>query len=318
MLALVKRFDSWCAGLVIPAAVLASAAVAAGPDSRAGEDRWVPALAVTAGATFQDQEAAVSSLDVTNAEPFRNPAEGDDLAVSPYVGGNLQLMTPAITAIPGRPRVFAVGEILPTFASSRNVANEGNIQRLEIPPEPGIPELGISGQGSVTTAEVQTLAFGAAIGIAFPFEVRGFQLRLKPSAGWIRYEVDVEGSVHRAICDGGGNRCKTIVPDPPLPPIPGFARLIELQGGDSQWFNAIGPGLEIEMDVYRVGSFGVSVYLDGHAYRVLGDRTVDFSDSATFTDPLGGPDTYTADWSFEIDPWIYRAGLGFRIHWLGD
>jgi hypothetical protein len=308
----VNRFSSWCACLAILATVETSA-VAAGPDPRGGEDRWVPALAATSGVTIQDQEAAVASLDVTNGAPLRNPADGDDLAVSPYVGANLQLMTPAIPAIPGRPRVFATGEILPTFASSRNIANEGNASSFGFPPELGqFPDVAITGQGSVTTAEVQTLAFGAAIGIAFPFEVRGRQLRLKPSAGWIRYEVDVEGSVLSAICDGGGSRCRTDATPP------GFARLIELQGSDSQWFDGIGPGLEIEMDVYRLGSFGVSLFLDGHAYRVLGDRTVDFSDSVTFTDPLGGPDTYVADWSFEVDPWIYRAGLGIRIHWLGN
>ena len=310
----VNRFSSRCAGLVILAA-LATSGVAAEPDaaSRAGEDRWVPALALTSGFTIQDQKASVSSLDVTNGVPLRNPAKGDDVAVSPYVGGNVQLMTPAITAIPGHLRVFATGEILPTFAASRNIANEGNPSEFEFPSDPGqIPELAIKGQGSVTTAEIQTLAFGAAIGIAFPFEVRGYQLRLKPSAGWIRYEVAVEGAVLHAICAGGGTLCRTDA----IPP--GFARLIELRGSDSQWFNGIGPGLEIEMDVHRSGSFGVSLFLDGHAYRVLGDRSVEFSDSATFTDPLGGPDTYVANWSFEVDPWIYRAGLGVRFHWLGN
>ena len=30
-----------------------------------------------------------------------------------------------------------------------------------------------------------------------------------------------------------------------------------------------------------------------------------------------GPDTYNAKWSFEVDPWQYRAILGVRFHWLG-
>jgi hypothetical protein len=312
MLASVNHFRSCCTGLTIATVVLASAAVAEGPDRRAGEDRWVPALAVVSGVTIQDQEAAVSSFDFTNAAPLRNPTDGNDLAVSPYVGANLQLMAPAITAIPGRPRVFAAGEILPTFAVSRNIANEGNPSEFAFPPGLGqIPELGITGQGSQTTAEVQTLAYGAAVGVAFPFVVRGFQLRAKPSVGWIRYEVAVEGTVHAAFCAGGGNLCRTDA----FPP--GFARLVDLRGGDSQWFNGIGPGLEIEMDVYRFSQFGVSVFLDGHAYRVLGNRSVEFSDSIAITDDLGGPDTYAANWSFEVDPWIYRAGLGLRIHWLG-
>jgi len=313
MLASVNRLCSWCAGLAIAQAILASAALAADPDSRAGEKRWVPALALTSGLTIQNQMAAVSSFDVTNSEPLRGPTDGEDLAVSPYVGANVQLMAPAFTGIPGRPRLFATAEILPMFAVSRNIANEGNATGFEFPPFPGqVPELAITGQGSVTTAQVQTLAFGAAVGVAFPFEVRGFPVRLKPSAAWIRYEVDVDGAVLDAKCAQGGRSClEDATP-------PGFARLIELRGSDSQWFDGVGPGLEIEMDVHRVGTFGVSLYLDGYAYRVVGDRTVEFSDSQTFTDPLGGPDTYVANWSFEVDPWIYRAGLGFRIKWLGE
>jgi hypothetical protein len=35
--------------------------------------------------------------------------------------------------------------------------------------------------------------------------------------------------------------------------------------------------------------------------------------------PFGpfGPDTYTASWSFEVEEWAYRGGLGIRLHWLG-
>jgi hypothetical protein len=28
-------------------------------------------------------------------------------------------------------------------------------------------------------------------------------------------------------------------------------------------------------------------------------------------------DTYTADFSFSVDPILYRGGVGIRFHWLG-
>ncbi len=55
--------------------------------------------------------------------PLRGSVDGDDLAVSPFVGGVLELMTPALP-IPTRPRLFVSGEVLPTFAFKRNVALE--------------------------------------------------------------------------------------------------------------------------------------------------------------------------------------------------
>ena len=141
---------------------------------------------------------------------------------------------------------------------------------------------------------------------------------------------------------------------PPADHIDAQYRQIVLGAQGSQSFNGIGGGLDIEMDVFRVGQLGVSLFLGGRFYRTLGDRTLDLSESATFAYeerlrpvsvdeypdaeyypppedypvPPGGyqygtnvalpEETFTANWSFEVDPWMYRVGLGLRFHWLGS
>jgi hypothetical protein len=393
MLASVNGFVSWSAVFallaVLPAASGAQEEEAkARQEGQAGEDRWVPSLALISGVTIQSQEASIETFNFDYVlDPPDDPkwvwmlnedlsADGDDLAVSPYVGANLELMSPALP-LPGRPRLFLGAEILPTFAAARDVAKIGDptgFAPQDIPPPPlwptdpgdpprvepcddgeggvrlstrecyprfGYTESGILGQGSQTTAEIDTLVFGAAVGVAFPFELRGRPLRVKPSFGWIRYKIDVEGRMLRATCalydptNLESNACisfDVVGPDAGPDGQHGFTREIVLGAQGSQSFNGIGGGLDIEMDVWRVGQFGVSLFLGGRFYRTLGDRTVDLSDEAEFPAETREPsaidppfnaaflpaNTFTAKWSFEVDPWMYRAGLGLRLHWLGS
>jgi hypothetical protein len=340
MRASVNGFISWSVAI----ALLSGLPVASGAQERqAGEDRWVPSLAVISGITIQDQEASVAAIDSTGT-PVVAPTDGDDLAVSPYVGASLALMSPALP-LPGRPRAFLGGEILPTFASTRDVVKVGAPDGFTYPevkffgdeelPRTGFTEDVVLGNGGRTTAEIDTLVLGATVGVAFPFELRGRPLRLKPSFGWIRYKIDVSGRAAKAQCipfttpppaPATSTACVSFDPGGPdfgRPPQFGYTREIEFEAQDSQYFNGIGGGLEIELDTGRVGPFGVSLFLEGRFYRILGDRTVDLGASAFYPE-VGDPPEYlpattvTADWAFEVDPWMYRAGLGLRLHWLGS
>lgn len=299
------------------------------PTKQAGEDRWVPSLAITSGVTIQNQEGFADSILFEDMSltpiPLRGPVNGNDNAVSPFVGGALELMAPALS-IPTRPRLFVSGEILPTFASSRDLALEGDPSCIR-GPEPDAPcardevpgtrrrgfgELGANGQGTKTSAQVDTLVFGASLGVAFPLQFGKRQLRIKPSVGWINYEVDAEGLVVDPDCD----------PDILCTDVritPGFLRETILTASDSQRFNAIGPGLDIEMDAGRYGPLGVSLFVGGRAYAVVGDRTISFSAMETFTDQISAPgtDRAVAQFEVEVDPWIYRTHVGIRFHWLG-
>jgi hypothetical protein len=318
------------------------------PAQRAGEDRWVPSLAITGGATIQEQQGSADSFLFEDMSPIRGFVDGDDLAASPFVGGSLELMAPALP-IPTRPRLFVSGEILPTFASDREVALEGDPDCVR-GPEPDAPcasdpgglsgvgfgEDGANGQGTSTTAKVGSLAFGASLGVAFPFQVRKRQLRIKPSVGWINYEVEAEGFVVDAACNPA-SRCNDVTtPNPSPPPANllnhGYLRETILTASDSQRFNGIGPGLDIEMDAGRFGPLGVSLFLGGGAYYIVGDRTLSFraekelfdqprhndvDDNDPSTDIVFPPGKGVGEFEVEVDPWMYRAHVGIRIQWLG-
>ncbi len=317
--------------------------------SRAGTDsRWIPSFALTGGVTWGQQHAIVASdcrapgsdppaaTSCDPAEPgfgseLRPGDKGEDRAVTPYVGGNLQLLTPALATI-GRPRLFVDVELPYHFGIDRNVAQNQRPTGLREPEGEGITEQldenALLGAGSRTRSEIQGLVFGASAGVSFAFEAWGRQLRLKPSAGWIRYEIDVRGRVESGIC----NNANVNHPNPNvrerdtcdldgrnLGMTRGFTRTVTLLADDTQWFDGVGPGLELEMDAGRFGPFGLSLFLGGEAYYLFGDRTIALSATRTIgPDTLGDPVDYHADFSLRVAPWLYRAGLGMRFSWLGD
>jgi len=331
------------------------------PARQAGENRWVPSLAITSGATIQQQQGfADSCLFPGNTSPdscntrgdppdptLRGFVDRDDLAVSPFVGGALELMTPALP-IPGRPRLFASGELLPTFAPDRHLAIEGDPGCVRgSKPDAGCAKNGgeatfqeedAIGVGSRTSARVDTLVYGASLGVAFPARIGKRQLRIKPSVGWINYKVETEALVVDAACNPT-DRCLN-VPDR-LDPLKvqdyGYLRERTLTANGSQRFNGIGPGLDVEMDTGRFGPIGSSLFLGARAYRILDNRTISFGTEERFpeqrsappnppSNPLGDPPDRTvfepeADigrFEVKVDPWIFRAHLGIRFYWLGS
>ena len=95
---------------------------------------------------------------------------------------------------------------------------------------------------------------------------------------------------------------------------------VTLERNESEVFQGVGPGLEVEMDTVRMGPFMLSLFANGRGIKVLGDRKVAFSDSTTVTDPAMIPPTTTfdADWEFEKKPWIFGGGVGVRFRWLPE
>ncbi|HEY8153574.1 MAG TPA: hypothetical protein VII72_05540 [Myxococcota bacterium] len=321
-------------GALLALQVLSPSAVRAqdGADGgQAGEDRWVPSFSITGGALIQNQDGFVDSFQFedggTTPVALQGVVDGNDLNVAPFVGMNLEVMSPAIP-IPTRPRVFLGGEFLPTFATERRVALDKDPGCLKGPlpdapciqdivgiPISPIPEDALVGEGSKTTAEFDLLVFGANLGVSFPARIGKRQLRIKPSFGWINYKVKATGLVSDGDCNPD-TRCTPISPNPPTVQ-PGFLRETTLEGSDSLYFNGIGPGLDVEMDVGRYyGWLGVSLFLGGRAYRTLGDRTIEFGTSQAVVDQLGS-DVAFANWEVEVDPWMYRAHVGIRFQWLG-
>ena len=323
--------------------LLASLAARADEPAPSLDERWIPSFAITSGVMFGRQHASVSSdCRATGIDPpspascdpvetdygpqLRPGAFDDEQAVTPHVGGNLSLLSPVLFA-PGRLRVFAGIEMPYQFGIDRNVAQRQRPTGLREPDNPNVTEAldesSLLGAGSRTASEVQGLTFGANVGVAVHFEAFGRQLRLKPAASWLREQIRVRGRVEQGICPNTRPPPNELRDDCDLdgeqfPGVPGFTRVITLKADDDQWFDGVGPTLDLEMDTGRFGPYTVSLFLGAGAYYIFSDRTMAFSTQRTIgPDSLGDPVDYHADFTFRVNPWLYRAGVGLRLSWVG-
>ena len=213
--------------------------------------RWVPAFSIYSGVMAQGAKGDIDPgpllgpcADLPDGElqcegTLRPAASGDDLLVTPFGAGALELMTPGLTSVPGRPRLFVRGDAAASFAFTRDGAKEGSPGEFEVSPNVVYPtQETIRGQGSATTAEVKPLLISAGAGVAFTVDAWERRLRVKPSVEYMREEIEATGVLHRAA--------RTRVDPPPtVDEFPEGFRLIELSGDKKQVFHGIGPGLEI-------------------------------------------------------------------------
>jgi len=289
------------------------------PRAKDETERWVPSLAVIGGLLVQQADASVESGELTGSdppEPVSPSASGDDIMVGPFVGASVELMTPGVSFVAGRPRLFLHGDASGYFGPSRDIAREGAPESLPQEPQPPLtPEVSVPGQGSKTSVELDTLVISAGAGVAFTLDAWQRRLRIKPSFEYFQEDVEVSGLVSRAVrLDEGSTD----------PRVDATYRFIEIDGSKGKTYRGIGPGLEIEMDAAQIGPFMLTLFLSGQAYKMLGDLEVEFTgssegrvvgpraDDPEFAD-LG---TETATWSFEKDPWSFRGALGLRFRWL--
>jgi hypothetical protein len=271
--------------------------------------------------------------------PLGPDVKGSVNTVSPNVGVNLELMTPALEFIPTKPRFFAAVEFLPTFAPSQTVALNGAATTFLVPDQANntFSAAAIGGQGSRLTATVMTSVVTADAGIAFEFEFKKRLMRFKPFAGWLRWGVVSEGKILTAF------KNDPVPPNSFLPLFGDNIRFVTLNGNGSGFFNAVGPGFELEMEVAKHGPVRPVLYLMGAGYRTVGTNWFEYQSGTTVTDqfydalpytstptgpcppPAGCPAVqypaasadYATKWTFQVDDWSYRAGIGLRLRWVG-
>lgn len=296
-------------------------------------DRWIPSLSISGGANFQNMDGSAASVlfeDMTpDPIPLQPAIDGDDLSVAPFVGVGVEVASPQLP-VKTRPRIFIGAEILPTFSAERRLASQGEADCIR-GPEPQAPcardempgsrrlafgEEDANGEGTRTVAEIDTLVFGANLGLDFPVRAGQRTLRIKPSAAWISYEVDAAGLVVDATCEPPEVCTDVFLPGMEEPAVDGFLRETALSASDSQRFHGVGGGLDLGVETGRFGPIGTSLFLGARFYRVLGDRTIRFGTSESYDD-LAGTDTAAARFEVEVAPWLYRAHVGIRFHWLG-
>lgn len=264
---------------------------------------WWAGVGVEGGASLHRFEGDVSSSDIAappidNTQPIRPPDSGSSDYVTPFVAGSLELAGPAWLGV----RPFVSASIGGQFGVERDVAKEGTAESFSFPfttvsPDTDAQEALVRGQGSETTVQTATFFFGAGVGAAFGLEVGGRAVRVKPSFRYLWEEIEAEGVVQRAVLlQDAADMQPTSLDD---------FRLISLTKKETQAFHAVGPGLEVDVDLTRRGEWVMSVFASGGADFFVGDREIQFS----ATNEMGE----RADFRVELDPVSYRAAVGLRV-----
>jgi hypothetical protein len=277
-------------GIIASCIVALSSTSSAEPPPVDESQKWVPSLAVTSGFLVQSPRGEVAS---TTARPADS---GSEALISPWLGGSLELMSPAWDPLGGRTRFFVHAGLAANFGSKRDLAKEGSPQELIVPTIPASNEDLVRGQGSTTDAQPTGFLVSAGAGLSITIDTEWRRLRIKPSIEYLLQEIEVGGRVHAATSDD--------------PTIPSF-NLFVIRGNEKQYFHGLGPGLEVEADVARTGPLMLALLASGSAYRVIGDRDVEFSS----TDATGAE---SATFRYRQDAWSYRAHVGLRFRWVPD
>ena len=246
---------------------------------------------------------------------------GSDTAIAPLVGGSLELMTPSPFDGFLYPRLFVHGDYAAAFSFERNLAGTGSPDQMG-PPDfyantNDVEELAIQGQGSRAKWQLDRDIWSAGGGLALTTTWFQRTVRIKPSVEWIHFTQEFIGVVHRAVKLKTPSQPQIVVnPGTPdwraqiiLNDLSGF-RQIALTRVETQDFDGIGPGLELEVDTVRLGPFMTSVFALGRGYHLLGDLDQTFSATNEFGE--------TATWTFEPEQWMWRAGVGFRLRWVPE
>jgi hypothetical protein len=298
--------------------------------AESNENRWIPSLAITLGVTIHDQDGSVGSngfrfVGLANPpasiedDPFREtlarPEAADTKTLkSIHVGGMLEIESPSIPLpyLQLRPRIFFGGEFEQVSSKQQNLAIEGVPEQSITDFEGVLPFSAISllGRGTAIRADLDNIQFGAWIGVSIPVQLGDWKISIKPAARYLNQKVHFAGIFSHGIRNNLtdiGSQARNI---------PTNVYLVQFQ--DSLDVHALGPGLEIEIEVGAIRSLSASVFISGGVYRVLSDRKVDVE--MTANPSRTGLPFYFFETKFtaELDPWIYRANVGLRFKWKGS
>lgn len=283
--------------MLIVASLGSMPANAEGPDKLKESDRWSPSLSITLAMTIEDVEGYVESYQVPSRTELRPTSEGDKVMLSPQGGATLEIMSPTLP-IPLSPRLFFDGEVWTVSNQRRRAAREGDPSGLQEPEEDSFTAGAILGQGSTSTVDLENLAYGAGIGIAFPVEIGDYKLLIKPAARYLRRSYKNRGAVLNAF----------------RPNALGPTRGVNLRAHEDFVVDAVGPSLEVEVEALGVGSLRSSVFANVGVFRILGNHNVAYSTTGFDSQ---GVEEFTANWIADVSPWIYRVGVGMRMRWSG-
>ena len=292
----IARVLLFCAALGAASTAPSGSAAA---DGSAEDARWIPAGSIFSMG-IPDRRTARAFSDTSG------PQEGDSTGFPWMIGGSLEIATPVLADVPGRPRLFAHADVGYAFDTEDPVTSQGdpgNPPRVtgRVPSEESIENV-----GSSVRVEAEPLVLSGGIGAVFHFEAFERDFRFRPSLEWM-YRRDRM----RTILGGGETELVGTT-------LCGPCRTLFIDAQTEKGYHSIGPGLELEVDAARAGDFLLGFYGSFRAYKILGDRRADLVSRGSWqrTDglPTARPDTLFFT-QYEREAWHYRFGAGLRFMW---
>jgi hypothetical protein len=289
---------SLAAGIVILVAIASFARAEEG--SRLTDLGWLPGISLESGLLVQESDGRVDGSEFT-------PMGDERLFLTPELRLGLEVMSPVLSALPGRPRLFANAGLAVVFDGDRNLVKEGTPPGLDIP-DLGLDRNGnpvrtplaiVRGTGQATRTELDPLVFSAGLGMAWEVELWERTFRIKPSLQYRHVGVEVNALMSSAASLDASEECP--------------CRSVVLDGSESDDYHALGPGFELEMEASRSESLLFTVFASVAAYRSLGNERTIVRVEGAFDDAPPTPADVTS--VLDRDPWSYRVGLGLRLWW---
>jgi len=289
-------------------------AAAAEPVDEHELSRWVPSFSFLSGLNAQRAEGHLSTSDVLGAHDPAAPPQGAQPLLlpgsprterapmlTPFVGGSIEVMSPAWQSLPGRPRAFSRFDVSVTFGPEYNIPTIGDRPG---PPTRGsalgaLTESTILGQGGRAAASVEPLLLMAGAGAAFTLDAWDHALRIKPSLEYIREQVEVRGVVRRSV----------VVDHLDSATLDKF-RHVNLSARATHVYHGLGPGLELELDTRRAGPVVLSLYLGAKAWAFLNN------DKQTLV--AANADNEYAVFQFLKNRWAFSGNFGLRFRWVPE
>ncbi len=273
------------------------------------DGRWIPSASFFSMG-HADKRTAVMSAD-TRLKP-EDPLldrDGQSLGLPWSFGGTLDLASPVVLDVPGRPRLFAHADVGYTYDVEDPV-----VTRYDPGGQPNLPAnqtsvLTIANVGASVRVEGKPLVFSGGFGTVFAFDAfdRGF--RLRPTLEWMYRRDTMKNQL------GAGETESTTPGETECAPA---CRTLFAESQTEKGFHSLGPGIELEADAGRAGEFLVGFYGSFRAYYLVGDRKANLRTTRSWERTDGQPTT-RADTAFitqyEREPWHYRFGFGVRVLW---
>ncbi|MFO0688224.1 MAG: hypothetical protein U0900_05910 [Myxococcota bacterium] len=299
----------WAMGCTVAGLVMMDGVVRAESSSDGPSDldrRWIPSASFYTFGNINQRSAQMAADTKVKQGDTNLNKDGQTLGVPWSIGGTLDIASPVILDVPGKPRLFSHADVGYNYDLEDPVVTRGDPGSPPVLPPGSTSSVAIENVGAAVRAEAKPLVFSGGIGSVFSFEAfdRGF--RVRPTLEWM-YQRDTM----KNVLGGGESEGATSTCAP--------CRTLFIKSQTEKGFHSLGPGIELEADVGRAGQFLIGFYGSFRAYYLVGDRKANLRSTGSWnrTDngqPSTRPDT-TFITRYEREPWHYRFGMGLRILW---